>query len=352
MFPARHAERHFVGRSRSCSRGGGSAGASLRRSASLAAFGCVAVALIAGSAAASMQPIPRAYRELTLQRTHRIQAHMPALDGRTRVILTLGLPPLAQTDLARAPGWRKAGFVSRKLNFSTASARAYLAQLDAAQTRAVASLKRAIPQAQVSRHFRILLDGITVDVPTTKMATLNKLDFVKKVYPSYRYTLATNRSGSLIGLPQLRAATGLRGDGVKVAVVDDGIDERNPFFVGTNLSVPAGFPKGNTQFTSNKVIVAKSFTAKGATREARQPLDPNVSFHGTHVAGIIAGKENTTAPDSTVISEEQTPKLCVRSAGGCIPRVEGLTGVAPRAWLGNYRVFSVPDPLTKSDCCV
>jgi minor extracellular serine protease Vpr len=299
-----------------------------------------------------LQPIPRAYRELTLERTHRILAHMPARDGRTRVIVTLGLPPLAQTDLARAAGWRKSGFAARKLNMSSASARVYVARLDAAQRRAIASLKRAIPQAQISRRFRVILDGITVSVPTTKMAALDKLDFVQKVYPSFRYTLHTNRSGSLIGVPQLRAATGLRGDGVKVAVVDDGIDERNPFFVGTGLSMPAGFPKGNTQFTSSKVIVARSFTGKGATREARLPLDPNVSFHGTHVAGVIGGKENTTAPDSTVISEEQTPKLCVRSAGGCIPRVDGLTGVAPRAWLGNYRVFSVPDPLTKSDCCV
>jgi subtilisin family serine protease len=144
----------------------------------------------------------------------------------------------------------------------------------------------------------------------------------------------------------------LRGDGIKVAVVDDGIDERNPFFAGSGLPVPAGFPKGNTQFTNEKVIVAKSFPGPGSGADGRLPLDARVSFHGTHVAGIIAGKENTTAPDSTVINEEKTALVCVRRSGGCIPQVSGLSGVAPRAWVGNYRVFSVKDPLNNTDCCV
>ena len=268
------------------------------------------------------------------------------------MIVTLGLPPLAQTDLARRAGWRSAGAATRKLNIASASARAYLARLDAAQQRAISLLKREVPGARVSRRFRVILDGFTVSVPVRKLPALNRLGFVRKVYPSFRYALSTNRSGFLIGAPQLRALTGLKGDGIKVAVVDDGIDERNPFFVGTGLGVPSGFPKGNRDFTNEKVIAARSFPGPTSGPQGRQPLDARVSFHGTHVAGVIAGKENTTAPDSTVIAEEQTPRLCVRSAGGCIPRVEGLSGVAPRAWLGNYRVFSVPDPLTKSDCCV
>src|SRR5205085_3391947 len=32
-------------------------------------------------------------------------------------------------------------------------------------------------------------------------------------------------------------------------------------------------------------------------------------------------------------------------AGADHPTVAGLSGVAPRAWLGNYRVFTVPTPL-------
>jgi minor extracellular serine protease Vpr len=240
----------------------------------------------------------------------------------------------------------------RKLDASTRSSRAYLARVDAAQRRAIATLRRAIPSARVSSRFRILLDGFTVSLPAGKLSALNRLGFVQKVYPSYRYTLSTNRSGALIGATQLRAATGLKGDGIKVGVVDDGIDERNPFFAGSGQPVPAGFPKGNTDFTNEKVIVARAFPGPGSGADGRLPLDRRVSFHGTHVAGIIAGKENTTAPDSTVIAEEQTARICVRSAGGCIPRVTGLSGMAPRAWIGNYRVFSVKDPLDSTQCCV
>jgi subtilisin family serine protease len=212
-------------------------------------------------------------------------------------------------------------------------------------------LRREIPGVRVSGRYKIVLNGLAVSVPTRHLAELADLDFVQKVYPSYRYTLNTNRGPALMGAPQLRALTGLRGNGIKVAVVDDGVDNRTPFLAPAGLSAPAGFPRGNSEFTSAKVIVARSFPGPGAGAAGREPLDDRRSFHGTHVAGVIAGNENTTAPNSTVLSEEQTARVCVRQAGGCIPRVDGLSGVAPRAWIGNYRVFNVPSPLDNSDCC-
>jgi subtilisin family serine protease len=275
---------------------------------------------------------------------------IPPRTGRTRVVVTLGLPPLAQTDLVRR--FAASTRAGRKLNVASRSSRVYLARIDAAQRRAIRVVERTIPEARVSRRFRIVLDGFTVNLPHRLVPKLDRLGFVTHVYPSYRYTLDTNRSGALIGATQLRAATGLRGDGIKVAVVDDGIDERNPFFADSGQSMPAGFPKGSTQFTNGKVIVAKAFPGPGSGADGRLPIDARVSFHGTHVAGIIAGKENTTAPDSTVINEEKTALVCVKRSGGCIPQVTGLSGVAPRAWVGNYRVFSVKDPLNNTDCCV
>jgi subtilisin family serine protease len=163
------------------------------------------------------------------------------------------------------------------------------------------------------------------------------------VYASANYTLNMNDAPSVIGAPALRAATGAGGDGVKVAVVDDGIDPRHPFLDPAGMSYPAGFPRGVPGFETPKVIVARAFfPAKQSTSESRQPLDESRSFHGTFVAGVIGGAANTTAPASV-------PTTCVRASGGCHPRVTGLTGVAPRVWLGNYRVFSLPAPL--GGCC-
>ena len=50
--------------------------------------------------------------------------------------------------------------------------------------------------------------------------------------------------------------------------------------------MPPGFPKGQTAYTSAKVIVARSFPPPGLTyRYAKRPFDPVESEHGTHVAG-------------------------------------------------------------------
>src|SRR5205814_5472131 len=75
-------------------------------------------------------------------------------------------------------------------------------------------------------------------------------------------------------------------------------------------------------------LVGRVCPGPNAGAPGRLAVDPKSSFHGTHVAGIAAGDSGTTAP-----------------AGADHPQVAGLSGVAPRAWLGNYRVFTVPTPV-------
>jgi subtilisin family serine protease len=266
------------------------------------------------------------------------------------VIVTLDLPPLAAADL---PDRSFAGVRgTRRLNVAAPSSRAYVARIDAAQRRAIAALRRSIPEARVSRRFRVVLDGLTVSLPARRLPTLFRLGFVHKVYPSLRYTLSLNRSPGFIGATQLQALTGARGGGMKVAVVDDGVDSTNPFLDDNEFQYPAGFPKGLSRYTNRKVIVAKSFPGPGSGTNGRLPLDEANSFHGTHVAGVVAGNAGTTAPDSIVIPEGEKKSPCVPSAGGCHTTVTGLSGVAPRAWIGNYRVFNVPSPLSPGDCCI
>jgi subtilisin family serine protease len=239
---------------------------------------------------------------------------------------------LRQPPLAAYAGRTLAGRIGEhKLNVRSASSRAYLARLAAAQRRATAELKRAIPEATFGRSFRVVLNALTVRVPAKRLPVLARLSFVRTLFPSLRYTLALNRSPSVIGADQFWAGTGLRGDGVKIAVVDDGIDWQNPFFDPNGYAFPPGFPKGQLEYTSQKVIVARSYPGPGSGQEGRLPLDRRASFHGTHVAGIAAGDAGTTAP-----------------AGPDHPQTAGLSGVAPRAQVGNYRVFNAPTPVGNS----
>ena len=116
--------------------------------------------------------------------------------------------------------------------------------------------------------------------------------------------------------------TGLpnQGAGIKIGIIDDGVDQTHPYFAPAGYTMPAGFPKGQTAYTTAKVIVARAFAPAGITwKYARKPFDPVQSGHATHVAGIAAGNAGTTA------------------AGGV-----KVSGIAPRAYIGNYKALSVP----------
>jgi subtilisin family serine protease len=132
---------------------------------------------------------------------------------------------------------------------------------------------------------------------------------------SYEPQLAS--SPQQIGAPALWGETlDTAGQGAKIGIIDSGIDPSHPFFDPAGYTMPAGFPKGQQRFTSAKVIVARVFAPKGSTASsARVAFSEDDSSHGTHVAGIAAGNANTNAGGSRI------------------------SGVAPRAYLGNYKVF-------------
>ncbi|MGE5589411.1 MAG: S8 family serine peptidase [Bacillota bacterium] len=130
---------------------------------------------------------------------------------------------------------------------------------------------------------------------------------------SAEFKPAMSQSTALINAPELWTTLGGQSDagaGIKVGVIDTGIDQNHPFLRDDGMTMPEGFPKGDTRFTSNKVIVARVFhQSPWLTAEA-------VQDHGTHVSGTIAGRAGTNAPS-----------------------VSGLSGVAPGAYLGSYNVF-------------
>src|SRR5204862_4401395 len=150
------------------------------------------------------------------------------------------------------------------------------ARVDSAQAHAIAQLRRAIPSARVSERYRVVLDGFTVSLPYRKLARLTRMSFAAHVWPSLRYRLKLNRSPSVIGADVFHQATGANGEGVKIGIVDDGVDATNPFVSGDGFTPPPGFPQGDARFTSSKVIVARAFPGPGSGATGRLALDRNV----------------------------------------------------------------------------
>ncbi len=109
------------------------------------------------------------------------------------------------------------------------------------------------------------------------------------------------------------------GAGIKIGIIDTGIDQNHPGFQAPSLKPPSGFPKGDANFTNNKVIVARSYVSMVA-QQYDSPDDLTASDHighGTAIAMIAAGV-STNSPIGTI------------------------QGVAPGAFLGNYKVFGSP----------
>jgi subtilisin family serine protease len=198
--------------------------------------------------------------------------------------------------------------------------------LHGAQEPFLARLRAAVPGATVRWRFRTVFDGVAVVVPERAVAKVGALPGVETVYPNVAYHAQLNSSPQAIGAPELWGPTlSTAGDGIKIAIIDDGVQQTHPFFDPTGYTMPAGFPKGNTAYTTAKVIVARAFAPAGTTyKNATLPFDPGNSFHGTHVAGIAAGNNGTKA---TLSGQTLT-----------------VSGVAPRAYIGNYKALSIPTP--------
>jgi subtilisin family serine protease len=231
-----------------------------------------------------------------------------------QVVVELSSPAASRSDLPRARG---------RLDLDARATLRRLTRLQLEQQQVAGRIHDAIPGAEIRWRYRVVLNGLAVVVPAKALERLGRVDGVVQVHESSRYRPQLDRSPSTIGAPAVWGpALATAGQGMKIAVLDDGVDHRHQFFDPAGYALPPGFPKGQAAFTSAKVIAARSFpppTPKA--RNAELPFDPEESEHGTHVAGIAAGNNGTTA----VFGGRRT-----------------LSGVAPRAYIGNYRVLTIP----------
>ena len=232
------------------------------------------------------------------------------------VVVSLDAQPLA---VAR-PGRTLAATGGRRLSLATPTSRSYLRALAASQSSLESRIASALPQAEVRWRYRVVANGLAVVVPRDQVSRLASVPGVARVYPSVRYRPLLDRSPQQIGAPALWGPTlATAGQGIKIAIIDEGIDQTHPFFDPAGYAMPADYPKGQTAYTTAKVIVARAFPPRGATwKHASKPFDPEFSSHGTHVAGIAAGNAGTLAEGRRI------------------------SGVAPKAYLGNYKALTIP----------
>jgi minor extracellular serine protease Vpr len=223
--------------------------------------------------------------------------------------------------------------VSAKLTGRAATrslaATAYAQQIEARQQSLLSDLRsRNIP---VTGRAATLANVVFVSAPKSRTAELKSLAGVKGVVPVRVYKRKLNRATQLINLQGAWNVSGgpdNAGKGVKIGILDTGIDQTHAAFQDSSLAMPAGYPicsGTDCAYTSNKVIVARSYVRQIAAGTGDDPAadsrpddySPRDRIgHGTAVASVAAGVAN----------------------GGTV----AASGMAPKAYIGNYKIYGSP----------
>ncbi|HVW85610.1 MAG TPA: S8 family serine peptidase, partial [Bryobacteraceae bacterium] len=231
-------------------------------------------------------------------------------------------------------------FASR-FTVNSSQAAAYRRQIEDRQ----AIIKRDLQSRRfsVTGSTSVLLNAIFVNAPANRVDELRAISGVAAVRPMRRFRPLLNRATQLLNAPmawQKLGGPSNAGAGIKIAILDSGIDQNHPAFQDPNLPMPAGFPKctdGHPEdcaYTNNKVIVARSYVR--LVSAGSDPKNPSADSlpddysprdrdgHGTGVASSAAAV-SVTVPG-------------VSATGTAL----NIQGVAPKAYLGNYKIAGSP----------
>jgi minor extracellular serine protease Vpr len=254
--------------------------------------------------------------------------------ARNRYTLILEDPPVAERFAGREAIHSAAGEV-------------YRAQIETKQE----SLRQELASRniQVTGSVSSFLNAVFVVASPDQVAALSSLPGVKAVIRQRMYKRQLNLAPGLIDVPAAWNTVGgiqNAGKGIKIGIIDSGVDQTHPALQDSTLQVPAGYPicmeasynrnqtavvetavpSDCTNFTNTKVIVTRSYVqmlsagSNPANPAADDRPDDNSprdhSGHGTAIAAAAAGN----------------------TAKGTVT----FNGIAPKAYVGSYKVYGSP----------
>jgi minor extracellular serine protease Vpr len=182
----------------------------------------------------------------------------------------------------------------REFDENSPAVQAYLRHLENERADFRSFLRRQAPRAEIVDELFVVLNGVVVRLNGATPESLARGPNVRSADYSVLYRPTMSTSVGLVGADDFWSSPGTRGAGVKVAIIDSGIETTHPFFACKTFADPKVYASG-VAFDPNNVRVVD---------------------HGTHVAGTVAGCAETEGPAGIVLS-----------------------GVAPEAELFDYNVF-------------
>lgn len=210
-----------------------------------------------------------------------------------------------------------------------------------------------VPAAEKGFTYTTLFNGFSIDATYQDIEKIESLPGVKNVYISYEHEvpeLFMTDAVDMGSIPAVWEDSAFRGEGQVIAIIDSEFDTTHEFFQtapeNPRLSkedILSLFPEegdendvektGTRVYKSEKIPFAYDYyyhsgdTIKRSTDKA----------HGTHVAGIAAGKNGTAADGSTfsgVAPEAQLLLMKISSSSGGIPDALAVAAMDDAAKMG------------------
>jgi subtilisin family serine protease len=162
-------------------------------------------------------------------------------------------------------------------------------------------VRKAYPNARVIARVQLVLNAVFLEIDASALPKLAQDTAVVRIARAGEYEMDLFETVPYIGASAVQAA-GYDGTGIKVAVLDSGIDYNHAALGGSGN--PADFAANNPNiierktFPTKKVIGGYDFVGSswvGGTGSPPELPDPDPlddgsgGGHGTHVAHIIGG---------------------------------------------------------------